>query len=53
MLKKDSNIYKQKAIESTFIEVVNDKRLNTIIGCVYKHQKTTVYEFKIDFILKY
>ena len=38
-LKKDLNIFKPKATESAFIEVINDKRLNTIIGCIYKHPK--------------
>ena len=50
-LKKDLNIYKPKAIESTFIEVINDKRLDTIIGCTYKHPKTMVNEFTNEFTL--
>ena len=50
-LRKDLNIYKPKAIELTFIEVINDKRLNTIIGCIYKHPKTTVNEFTNDFMV--
>ena len=33
-LTKDLNIYKPKAIGSTFIEVINNKRLKTIIGCI-------------------
>ena len=44
-LRKDLNIYNPKATESTFIEVINDKRLNTIIECIYKHPKTTINEF--------
>ena len=50
-LRKDLNIYNPKAIESMFIEVINDKRLNTIIGCIYKHPKTTVNEFTNDFMI--
>ena len=50
-LRKDLNIYKPKAIESTFIEVINDTRLSTIIGCIYKHPKTTANEFTNDFML--
>ena len=50
-LRKDLNIYKPKAIESAFIEVIDDKRLSTIIGCIYKHPKTTVSEFANDFML--
>ena len=33
------------------IEVINDKRWNTIIECIYKHPKTIVSEFTIDFML--
>ena len=50
-LRKDLNIYKPKAIESTFIEAINDNKLITIIGCIYKDSKTTVNEFTNDFIL--
>ena len=50
-LRKDLNIYNPKAIESMFIEVINDKRLNTIIGFIYKHPKTTVNEFANDFMI--
>lgn len=50
-LKKDLNIFKPKAIESAFIEVINDKRLNTIIGCIYKHPKKIVNEFTNEFML--
>ena len=50
-LKKDLNIYKPKIIESTYIKVINDKRLNTISACIYKHQKTTAGEFTNDFML--
>ena len=50
-LKKDLNIYKPKIIESTYINVINDKRLTTISACIYKHQKTTAGEFTNDFML--
>ena len=50
-LKKDLNIFKPKATESAFIEVINDKRLNTVIGCIYKHQKKIVNEFTNEFML--
>lgn len=50
-LKKDLNIFKPKATESAFIEVINDKRLNTIIGCIYKHLKKIVNEFTNEFML--
>lgn len=50
-LKKDLNIFKPKATESAFIEVINDKRLNTIIRCIYKHPKKIVNEFTNEFML--
>lgn len=50
-LKKDLNIFKPKATESAFIEVINDKRLNTVIGCIYKHPKQIVNEFTNEFML--
>ena len=32
-------------IESTFIEILNKKQKNLIIGCVYKHPKHEVKDF--------
>ena len=31
------NIYKNYELESIFIEILNPKKSNIIIGCVYKH----------------
>ena len=33
----DLNIYKSNELESTFIEILNPKKSNVIIGCIYKH----------------
>ena len=44
-LRNDLNIYEKKMVESTFIEVLNKKQKNTIIGCVYKHPKHTISDF--------
>ena len=33
----DLNIYKSNELESTFIEILNPKNSNIIIGCVCKH----------------
>ena len=38
---KDINLYREKEVESTFIE---------IIGCIYKHPNVAVSEFRCDFI---
>ena len=35
--RNDLNIYKTKELESAFIEVINPKRTNSIIGVIYRH----------------
>ena len=44
-LRKDLNILEKKMIKSTFIEILNKKKKNLIIGCVYKHPKNEVKDF--------
>ena len=44
-MRKDLNIFEKKMIESTFIEILNKKQKNLIIGCVYKHPKHEVKDF--------
>ena len=41
---------KKKMVESTFIEVLNKKQKNMIIGCVYKHPKYEVSDFINNYI---
>ena len=36
-IRNDIKIYKPKELESTFIEITNPRRKNTLIGCIYKH----------------
>ena len=43
--RKDLEIYHKKKIESTFIEVINPKGKNQIIGCIYKHHTISQKEF--------
>ena len=43
-------IYEKKMVESTFIEILNKKQKNMIIGCVYKHPKHEVSDFTNNFI---
>ena len=33
----DLNIYKSKELESAFIEIINDKSANDIVGVIYRH----------------
>ena len=45
------NIYNKSLIESTFIEIVNTKQKNMIIGCIYKHPKQGTHDFNENYIL--
>ena len=36
-LRKDLKIHKSKEVESIFIEIINKKERNIIIGCIYRH----------------
>ena len=38
-------IYKKKELESIFIEVINQKGKNLIIGCIYQHPSMNPTEF--------
>ena len=35
--RNDLNIYKSAELESTFIEIINHKKLNILVGCIYRH----------------
>ena len=48
--RSDLNISQVKQLESTFIEVVNENRRNTIVGCIYKHPNMPITEFISDFL---
>ena len=41
----DLNMSKKNQLESTFIEIVNSKKSNIIVGCVYKHPNMDVLDF--------
>ena len=36
-----------KQLESTFTEIVNENRKNTIVGCIYKHPNMPITEFEL------
>ena len=42
---KDLNWYKINNLESTFIEITNPNKSNTIVGCIYRHPKIHLFEF--------
>ena len=49
-LRKDLNLNKPKEIESTFIEIIETKKKNTVIGCTYKYPKVPIKEFLNDYL---
>ena len=49
--RKDLQIYKAKELESTFIEIINKKRKNLIVGCIYKHPTLNNQDFINPYIL--
>ena len=45
------NMYSKFLTESTFIEIMNTKQKNMIIGCIYKHPKQGTCIFNKNYIL--
>ena len=38
-------MYKKNELESTFIEIINSKKSNIVVGCAYKHTNMDVLDF--------
>ena len=47
-VRNDLTIYKCKELESIFIEIINSKATNTIVGCIYRHPSMCSTEFIED-----
>ena len=45
----DLNIYKKNELESTFIEIVNPKKSNIIVGVIYRHPSMDNTDFFLFF----
>ena len=43
-----SFIYKKFELESTFIEIINPRKSNIIVGVIYKHPKMDVTDFNFS-----
>ncbi|XP_065671749.1 uncharacterized protein LOC136089625 [Hydra vulgaris] len=43
--RNDLHIFKPKELESIFIEIINPKKSNIIVGCVYRHPKMSLDNF--------
>ena len=48
--KTRNDLNKSFELESTFIEIFNPKKANTIIGCIYKHPNMNINEFNDDYL---
>ena len=49
-MRNDLKIYKYFELESTFIEIFNLKKMNIIIGSIYKHPNMNLNEFNDDYL---
>ena len=48
--RNDPTLYKSKETKSSSIEILDSKKKNTILGCIYKHPNVSVGEFTNDFL---
>ena len=48
--RSDLSLYKTKELESTFIEIVSKNKVNSIVGCIYRHPNMDLSEFNEDYI---
>ena len=46
----ESIMYKSNTLESTFIEIINTKKKNSTIGCIYRHPSMNLEEFNNQFL---
>ena len=46
----DLNVYQANQLESTFVETINPKKNNIVIGCLYKHPNMDVLDFKNNYL---
>ena len=46
----DLNIYKANQLESTFVEIIKSKKINLVIGWLYKHPSMEVLDFKNNYL---
>ena len=48
----DLNIYKNNELESTFIEILNPKKSNIIVGAIYRHLPIDLTDFNCNYLNK-
>ena len=49
-LRNDLKVYKSKELESTFVELIFEKRKNIIIGCIYRHPTMSTSDFNDNYL---
>ena len=48
--RNDLNIYSSKEVESSFVEIINKKKANSIIGTIYRHPSMCGNEFNDEYL---
>ena len=49
----DLNIYKKSELESTYVEIINQKTSNVIVGMIYRHLYMNITDFNKNILIKY
>ena len=50
--RNDRNIYKKSELECTFIEILNPKKSNIIVGIIYRHASMDLTDFNCNYLNK-
>ena len=50
--RNDLNIYKENEMEFIFIEIVNPKKSNFVVGVIYKHPSLDLTDFECNYLNK-
>ena len=50
--RNDLNIYQKNELESTFIEIVNPKKSNILVGVIYRHPSMDFADFNCNYLNK-
>ena len=45
-------IYKKNELKSTFIEIVNPKKSNIVVGVIYRHPSINLIDFNCNYLIK-
>ena len=49
----DLDIYKKNELESTFIEIVNPRKSNFVVGVIYRHPSMDLTDFNCNYLNYY